>query len=130
MRPHLLSASIKILTFCSLVMLGVSFTNAAFGLDLSGFVAIILLLFSDFGEMPGAQARFQISPIRQVDQLFLMSDNFGFRLISIGVPGKAQEVYIQSALKVIPSMAAIYSPSCFDSIWPIGEPLGPVNRSK
>ena len=62
------NTSIKILTFCSLVMLGVSFTNAAFGLDLPGFVAIILLLFSDFGEVPGAQARFQISPIRQVDQ--------------------------------------------------------------
>ena len=32
------------------------------------FFDIVVLLFSDFGVMPGAQARFQISPIRQVDQ--------------------------------------------------------------
>jgi len=128
--PLLLNTPIKFFTFCSLVISGVSFANSGFVFGMPDFVFIIFFLFSGFGEMPGAQARFQISPIRQVDQLFLMSDNFGFRLISIGVPGKAQEVYIQSALKVIPSMAAIYSPSCFDSIWPIGEPLGPVNRSK
>jgi hypothetical protein len=125
--PLLLNTSIKLFTMSSLDMFGFSFENAGLVLGLSDLVAIVFLLFSGFGVMPGAQARFQISPIREVDQPSFISDSFGFRSISIGVLGKVQEVYIQSALKVCPSMAAIKSPWCFDKMWPIGEPSGPVN---
>ena len=54
----------------SLDMFGVSFANTGLVLGFSDLVAIVFLLFSGFGVMPGAQARFQISPIRKVDQPF------------------------------------------------------------
>jgi len=66
--PLLLNTPIKFFTFCSLVISGVSFANSGFVFGMPDFVFIIFFLFSGFGEMPGAQARFQISPIRQVDQ--------------------------------------------------------------
>jgi hypothetical protein len=49
---------------CSLVIDGVSLANTVLVARLFDFVVIFVFLFSDFGKMPGAQARFQISPIR------------------------------------------------------------------
>ena len=68
MKPLFSRAYIRFFTFCSLVIFGVSFANSGFVIGLPEFVAIVLLLFSDLSEVLGAQARYQISPIRQVDQ--------------------------------------------------------------
>ncbi len=68
MKPLFSKAAIRFRLICSLVIDGVSLANTGLIIGLSSFVDIVILLFSGFGKMPGAQARFQISPIRKVDQ--------------------------------------------------------------
>ena len=53
----------------------VSSIAALFRFGVAGLVGIVVLLFSGLGEMPGAQARFQISPTRQVDQPFMRTSS-------------------------------------------------------
>jgi hypothetical protein len=58
-KPPLSKAVIRFRLISSRVILGVSLANTG----LINFSVIIVLLFSGFGVMPGAQSRFQISPI-------------------------------------------------------------------
>ncbi len=53
--PLLLITSIIFFTMSSLDMFGVSFANTGLVLGFSDLVAIVFLLFSGFGVMPGAQ---------------------------------------------------------------------------
>ena len=69
-KPLLSKAAIRFRLICSLVIDGVSLANTGLIIGLSSFVDIVVLLFSGFGVMPGAQARLQISPIRKVNQPF------------------------------------------------------------
>jgi hypothetical protein len=59
-KPLFSKAAIRFCFICSLFIVGVSLANTRLVAKLSDFVAIIVLLFSGFGVMPGAQFRLNL----------------------------------------------------------------------